>query len=111
VSLSPRLLQCEQIEPSVYRAMLKDTASPRPSYGLVEFRSGGLVELGFLKKTVSGGHNWSELEAMGALGRTEGEPVSLYLQIIPQGKKPAARCVAVGSKLSPGAKGKVTYSW
>ncbi len=111
VSLSPKLLQSEEIGRDVYRAMLKDTATPLPAYGLVEFPHGGLVELGFLKKTVPGAHNWSELEEMGALGRTEGEPVSLYLQVVPIGEKPAARCIAVGSKLVRDASGKVSYSW
>ena len=70
VSLSPKLLQiAKRSARGVYRAMLKDTAKPQPSYGLVEFPNGGLVELGFLKKTVSGAHNWSKLEEMGALGR------------------------------------------
>jgi hypothetical protein len=111
VSLSPKLLQSEEIGRGVYRAMLKDTATPRPSYGLVEFPKGGLIELGFLKKTVSGARNWSELEEMGALGRTEGEPVSLYVQVVPIGQKPAARCIAVGSKMARGSDGAVTYSW
>jgi hypothetical protein len=111
VSLSPKLLQTEEIGRGVYRAMLKDTVKPLPAYGLVEFPHGGLVEMGFLKKTVSGTHTWSELEKMGALGRTEGAPVSLYVQITPIGEKPAARCVALGSKLVREATGKVSYSW
>ena len=111
LSLSPKLLQSEEIGRNVYRAMLKDTAKPQPSYGLVEFPNGGLIELGFLKKTVSGAHNWSQLEEMGALGRTDGEPVSLYVQVVPIGQRPAARCIAVGSKLVRGADGAVSYSW
>ena len=111
VSLSPKLLQSEEIGREVYRAMLKDTSAPLAAYGLVEFPHGGLVELGFLNKTVSGAHNWSELEKMGALGRTESEPVSLYLRIIPIGEKPAARCVALGTRLVRDATGKIRYSW
>ena len=111
VSLNPKLLQSEEIGRNAYRAMLKDTATPLPAYGQVDFPHGGLVELGFLKKTVSGAHNWSELEKMGALGRTEGAPVSFYLQVIPIGARPAARCIALGSKLVREAKGKVSYSW
>ena len=111
VSLAPKLLQSEEIGAGAYRAMLKDTAAPMPAYGLVEFPNGGLVELGFLKKTVSGAHNWSELEEMGALGRTEGEPVSFYVQVVPIGKKPAARSIAVGRKVVRGADGTVSYSW
>jgi hypothetical protein len=111
VSLSPKLLQSEEIGRDAYRAMLKDTATPQPSYGLVEFPNGGLVELGFLKKTVSGAHNWSKLEEMGALGRTDGEPVSFYVQVVPIGQRPAARSIAVGSKVIRGADGAVSYSW
>jgi hypothetical protein len=111
VSLSPKLLQCEELGAGVYRAMLKDAVKPQPSYGLVEFPNGGLVELGFLNKTVGGTHTWSELEEMGALGRTEGEPVSLYVQVVPIGQKPAARSIAVGSKMVRGADGAVSYSW
>ena len=111
VSLSAKLLQCEELGAGVYRAMLKDTAAPMPAYGLVEFPNGGLVELGFLKKTVSGAHNWSKLEELGALGRTEGDPVSLYVQVVPIGQKPAARSIAVGSKMVRGADGAVSYSW
>ncbi|MEO5719943.1 MAG: hypothetical protein ABIR71_00550 [Chthoniobacterales bacterium] len=111
VSLSPKLLQSEELGGGAYRAMLKDTAAPLASYGLVEFPHGGLVELGFLVRTVPGAHNWSELAEMGALGRTAGEPVSLYLQVVPIGQKPAARCIAVGSKLVRDASGKVSYSW
>ena len=44
-----------------------------------------LVKLEFLKKIVDGAHAMEELEKMGALGRTEGEPVSFYVQVIPIG--------------------------
>jgi hypothetical protein len=33
VSLSPKLLQCEELGAGVYRAMLKDAVKPQPSYG------------------------------------------------------------------------------
>jgi len=111
ISVTPKLLQSEEMGSGGYRAMLKDTATPLPAYGLVEFPRGGLVELGFLKTTVSGAHNWSKLEEMGALGRTEGEPVSLYVQVIPIGQKPAARSIAVGSKMVREADGAVSYTW
>lgn len=111
VSISPKLLQSEEIGRGTYRAMLKDTAKPLASYGRVEFPGEGLIALGFLKKTVPGGHGWSELAEMGALGRTEGEPVSFYVQVVPIGKEPAARTIAVGSKLLRDANGKVSYSW
>jgi tetratricopeptide (TPR) repeat protein len=48
---------------------------------------------------------------MGALGRTEGEPVSFYVQVIPIGEKPAARAVAVGAKLIRDPDGTVSYTW
>ncbi len=48
---------------------------------------------------------------MGALGRTEGAPVSFYLRVIDLGKKPAARCIAVGSKYAPSADGQPGYTW
>jgi len=60
---------------------------------------------------VSGTHGWQELEKMGAVGRTEGAPVSFYVQVIPIGEKPAARAVAVGAKLVREADGSVTYTW
>jgi hypothetical protein len=108
VDLDPKLLQSEQVGESTYRGFVKDTAG---HYGRVEFPFDSLVKLGFLKNTVSGTHAWEDLQKMGAAGRTAGAPVSIYVEIIPIGEKPAARAVAVGSKLSREADGTVTYSW
>ena len=91
-------------------AFLKDAAAPN-HYGMVEFPHDALVKLGFLKKTVSGRHAWEDLEKMGVLGRTEGKPVSFYVQVIPIGEKPAARTVAVGARLVRDADGSVSYTW
>ena len=108
IEIDPKLLQSEQIGESTYRAFLKDTAS---HYGVVEFPFDAMVKLGFLKEVVGGKHAWEELEKMGALGRTEGAPVSFYVEIIPIGEKPAARAIAVGAKLDHEADGTATYSW
>ena len=89
---------------------MKDTATPN-HYGIVEFPHDALVKLGFLKKIVSGAHASEDLEKMGALGRTEGEPVSFYVQVIPIGEKPAARAVAVGARLMRDPDGSVSYTW
>jgi tetratricopeptide (TPR) repeat protein len=78
---------------------------------VVEFPHDALVKLGFLKKIVSGAHATEELEKMGALGRTEGEPVSFYVQVIPIGEKPSARTVAVGARLVRDPDGSVSYAW
>jgi hypothetical protein len=110
IEVDPKLLQSEQIGEDVYRGFLKDTATPN-HYGVVEFPYDALVRLGFLKKTVSGTHAWEQLKEMGAAGRTEGAPVSFYVEIIPIGEKPAARAIVVGAKLSREADGTVTYSW
>jgi hypothetical protein len=110
LEVTPKLLESKQIGESTYRAFLKDTATPN-HYGIVEFPYDALVKLGFLKKIVSGAHGWEELEKMGALGRTEGAPVSFYVEVIPIGEKPAARAVAVGAKLVREADGSVTYTW
>jgi hypothetical protein len=110
VELDPKLLQSEQIGESTYRGFVKDTATPN-HYGVVEFPFDALVKLGLLKKTVPGTHAWEELDKMGALGRTQGAPVSIYVEIIPIGEKPAARAIAVGSKLNHEADGTITYSW
>jgi hypothetical protein len=110
VEVTPKLLQSEQVGEDTYRAFLEDTATPN-HYGVVEFPHDALVKLGFLKKTVSGTHAWNELEKMGALGRSEGAPVSFYVQVIPIGERPAARAVAVGAKLVREADGSVTYTW
>ncbi len=48
---------------------------------------------------------------MGALGGSQGEPVSFYVQVIPIGEKLAARAVAVGANLVREADGSVTYTW
>src|SRR5438552_3892550 len=88
----------------------EDPGTPN-HYGIVEFPHDALVKLGFLKKIVSGAHVWEDLEKMGALGRTEGEPVSFYVQVIPIGEKPAARAVAVGAKFNRHADGTVSYTW
>jgi hypothetical protein len=108
VDLDPKLLQSEQIGESTYRGFVKDIAG---HYGRIEFPYDSLVKLGFLKKTVSGIHAWEDLQKMDAAGRTEGAPVTLYIEIIPIGEKPAARAVAVGAKLSREADGTVTYTW
>lgn len=108
VELTPKLLQSEQIGESTYRGFVKDTAG---HYGRIEFPHDSLVKLGFLKKTVTGTHGWEELQKMDAAGRTEGAPITLYVEIIPLGEKPAARAIAVGSKLNHEADGTITYSW
>ena len=110
IEVTPKILESKQIGEDTYRAFLKDTATPN-HYGIVEFPHDALVKLGFLKKIVSGAHAWEDLEKMGALGRTEGEPVSFYVQVIPIGEKPVARAVAVGAKLVQDADGSVSYTW
>jgi tetratricopeptide (TPR) repeat protein len=110
LEVTPKILESKQIGEDTYRGFFKDTATPN-HYGIVEFSHDALVKLGFLKKTVSGAHASEELEKMGALGRTEGEPVSFYVQVIPIGEKPAARAVAVGAKLIRDADGTVGYTW
>ncbi len=110
LEVTPKILESKQIGEDTYRAFLKDTATPN-HYGVVEFPHDALVKLGFLKKIVSGAHAWEDLEKMGALGRTEGKPVSFYVEVIPLGEKPAARAVAVGAKLVRDPDGSVSYSW
>ena len=108
IEVTPKILQSQQIAGTTYSAFLKDTDG---HYGIVEFPYDALVTLGFLKKIVNGTHAWDDLEKMGVLGRTEGAPVSVYVEVIPQGEKPAARAVAVGAKFSRGPDGKPRYEW
>src|SRR5881398_3182174 len=110
LEVTPKILESKQIGEDTYRAFLKDTATPN-HYGIVEFPHDALVKLGFLKKIVSGAHAWEELEQMGAIGRTDGKPVSFYAQVIPIGEKPAARAVAVGARLVRDPDGSVSYTW
>jgi tetratricopeptide (TPR) repeat protein len=110
LEVTPRILESKQIAEDTYRGFFKDTATPN-HYGVVEFPHDALVRLGFLKKIVSGAHASEDLEKMGALGRTEGKPVSFYVQVIPIGEKPAARTVAVGTRVMRDADGTVGYSW
>jgi hypothetical protein len=110
LEVTPRILESKQIGEDTYRAFLKDTATPN-HYGIVEFPHDALVRLGFLKKIVSGAHASEELEKMGAISRTDGKPVSFYVQVIPIGEKPAARAVAVGASLVRDPDGSVSYSW
>jgi tetratricopeptide (TPR) repeat protein len=110
MEVTPKILESKQIGEDTYRAFLKDTATPN-HYGVVEFPHDALVKLGFLKKIVSGAHASEDLEKMGALGHTEGEPVSFYVQVIPIGEKPAARTVAVGARVMRDPDGTVGYSW
>ncbi len=110
LEVTPKILESKQIGEDTYRAFLKDTATPN-HYGVVEFPHDALVKLGFLKKIVSGAHAWEDLEKKGALGRTEGKPVSFYVEVIPIGEKPAARAVAVGARLVRDADGGVSYTW
>ena len=110
IEVTPKILGSEQIGEDTYRAFLKDTATPN-HYGMVEFPHDALVKLGFLKKMVSGRHAWDDLEKMGVLGRTEGNPVSFYVHVIPIGEKPAARTVAVAARLVRDPDGSVSYTW
>jgi tetratricopeptide (TPR) repeat protein len=110
LEVTPKILESKQIAEDTYRGFFKDTATPN-HYGVVEFPHDALVKLGFLKKIVSGAHASEDLEKMGALGRTEGDSVSFYVQVIPIGEKPAARAVAVGATLIRDADGSVSYTW
>ena len=110
LEVTPKILESKQIAEDTYRGFFKDTATPN-HYGVVEFPHDALVKLGFLKKIVGDAHGSEDLEKMGALGRTEGDPVSFYVQVIPIGEKPAARAVAVGAKLIRDADGSVSYTW
>src|SRR5881394_2448784 len=110
LEVTPKILESKQIGEDTYRGFFKDTATPN-HYGIVEFPHDALVKLGFLKKIVSGAHASEDLEKMGALGRTEGKPVSFYVEVILLGAKPAARAVAVGAKLVRDPDGSVSYSW
>ena len=110
LEVTPKILESKQIGVDTYRGFFKDTATPN-HYGVVEFPHDALVKLGFLKKIVTDAHGSEDLEKMGALGRTEGEPVSFYVQVIPIGEKPAARTIAVGAKLVRDPDGSVSYTW
>lgn len=110
LEVTPKILESKQIGEDTYRGFFKDTATPS-HYGVVEFPHDALVKLGFLKKVVSGAHASEDLEKIGALGRSEGEPVLFYVQVIPIGEKPAARTVAVGAKVVRDSDGSVSYTW
>jgi tetratricopeptide (TPR) repeat protein len=110
LEVTPKILESKEIADDTYRGFFKDTATPN-HYGVVEFPHDALVKLGFLKKVVNGAHVSEDLEKMGALGRTEGEPVSFYVQVIPIGEKPAARTVAVGARVVRDPDGSVSYTW
>jgi tetratricopeptide (TPR) repeat protein len=110
LEVTPKILESKQIGEDTYRGFFKDTARPS-HYGVVEFPHDALVKLGFLKKIVSGAHASDDLEKLGALGRSEGEPVSFYVQVIPIGEKPAARTVAIGAKFVRDSDGSVSYTW
>ena len=110
LEVTPKILESKQIGEDTYRGFLKDTAIPN-HYGVVEFPHDTLVKLGFLNKIVTGAHAWEDLEKMGALGRTEGKPVSFYVEVIPIGDKPAARTVAVGARVMRDTDGSVGYTW
>ena len=92
IEVDRKILESEQLARISYRAFLKDTATPN-HYGIVEFPYDALVELGFLKKIVSGTHAW---EAFGGNGRawSNRRRTGIVLrQVIPIGEKPAARAV------------------
>ena len=110
LEVTPKILESKEITKDTYRGFFKDTATPS-HYGVVEFPHDALVKLGFLNKIVDGAHATEDLAKIGALGRTEGEPVSFYVQVIPIGEKPAARAVAVGARLIRDPDGSVGYTW
>ena len=89
VEITGKILGSEPIGGDIVRAMVKDTAE---RYGQVEFPRAGLEKLGLSKSYA-------------------GKPVSLYLLITPQGKEPAAKCTAVGSKFTRSADGGGKYEW
>jgi tetratricopeptide (TPR) repeat protein len=60
---------------------------------------------------VPGRHGLEDLQKLDVLGRTEGGPVSFYVEVIPIGEKPAARTVAIGARLVRDADGTVSYQW
>jgi hypothetical protein len=86
LEVTPKILESKQIGENTYRGFLKDTATPN-HYGIVEFPHDALVKLDSSKKSWSGAHASEDLEKMGALGRTEGEPVSFYVEVIPIGRE------------------------
>jgi len=110
LEVTPKILESKQIGEDTYRGFFKDTATPS-HYGVVEFPHDALVKLGFLKNIVSGAHASDDLEKMGALGRTEGKPVSFYVEVIPIDEKTAAKTVAVGAKVVRDPDGSVSYTW
>jgi tetratricopeptide (TPR) repeat protein len=110
IEVTPKILESKQIGEDTYRGFFQDTATPS-HYGVIEFPHDALVKLGFLKKIVDGAHATEELEKMGALGRTDGKPVSFYIQVIPLGEKTAARTVAVGARLIRDPDGSIGYTW
>ena len=89
VEITGTILGSEPIGGDQLRAMVKDTGG---RYGQVEFPRAGLEKLGLSKSYT-------------------GKPVSLYLLITPQGKEPAAKSTAVGSKFTRGADGGGKYEW
>jgi len=72
-----------------YRGFFKDYRDTS-HYGVIEFRTTA-GEAGISQKNRGRPHATEELEKMGALGRTDGKPVSFYIQVIPLGEKTAAK--------------------
>jgi len=89
VEITGKTLSADPIGGDLVRVMVKDITD---RYGFVEFPRAGLKKLGI-------GASYS------------GKPVSIYLLIMPQGKEPAAKATAVGSKFIRDADGEGTYQW
>ena len=89
VEITGKTLAADPLGGDAMRVMVKDTTDRS---GLVEFPRAGLEKLG-MRASYSG------------------KPVSLYLLITPQGKEPAAKSTAVGSKFTRLRDGEVKYEW
>jgi hypothetical protein len=92
LQITPKVLQQEDVGDGNFRLMVKDTASPKSNYGLVDFPKAGLDKLGLADKSAK-------------------ENITLYIRVTPRTKEVVAQFTALGRSFDKAADGKITYKW
>lgn len=92
LQITPKVLQSEDVGDGNSRLMVKDTATPKSNYGLVDFPRAALEKLGLADKSAK-------------------ENLTLYVRVTPRTKEAVAQFTALGRSYDKASDGKVTYKW
>ncbi|MEO6054293.1 MAG: hypothetical protein ABIP97_09795 [Chthoniobacterales bacterium] len=92
LEITPKVLESKGVSDSQYRLMVKDTATPQPSYGLVDFPKEGLQKLGLLDQSAK-------------------TNLTFYILVTFRSKNESAKFTALGSHFIKDVNGTGTYAW